>query len=194
MAVEYINRRDDTYYLHQGKTKTRKPKYFFSKKRDGLLATVIPDGYEIYENPNAQVFLRRTPAKVFTDEEISTVEDGVRQFAKLEHFKIDIKKNQIVIFLPDQDIESLVGMFLRYQRFSRSRIECELEKVLTYSPMMRFVLADESSRQFDAGKMCFTGPEEDWLFLDSGRNLKKLVKKYCSHLGKESFFELPWGC
>ncbi|KKM87650.1 hypothetical protein LCGC14_1266760 [marine sediment metagenome] len=56
MLVTYINRKEDIYYLHKGKTKTGKPKYFFSKKRNGDLVEKIPDGYEIYENPNAQVF------------------------------------------------------------------------------------------------------------------------------------------
>jgi hypothetical protein len=39
----------------------------------------IPQGYEIYENPNGRVFLRKiTPLKV-TEEEVSMVENGVRQ-------------------------------------------------------------------------------------------------------------------
>ena len=58
MAIEYINRKGDTYYLHERKTKTGKPKYHFSMKKDGELVESIPHGYEIYENPNAQVFLR----------------------------------------------------------------------------------------------------------------------------------------
>ena len=191
MAVEYINRREDTYYLHKGETKTGKPKYYFSKSEDGVLARSIPDGYEIYENPNAQVFLRRILPKVFTDEEISIVENGVKEFAGLEHFKIDTKKNQILIFLPNQDVEALVDILTRFGRVSRPRIVAELKKTLTYSPMMRFVLADKDSRCFDVERMCFMGPQEDWLLLDSCANLKKLVKEYCRHLGKDSFFELP---
>ena len=42
MAIEYVNRRGDTYYLHQGKTKTGKPTYFFSRKKEGTLAEAIP--------------------------------------------------------------------------------------------------------------------------------------------------------
>ena len=37
MPATYINRKEDIYYLHKGKTKTGKPKYFFSKKRNGNL-------------------------------------------------------------------------------------------------------------------------------------------------------------
>lgn len=186
MTVKHINRRGDTYYLHQGKTKTGKPKYFFSIKKDGILAKAIPDGYEIYENPNAQVFLRKIPPKIFTDEEISIVENGV----KLRDFKIDIKNNQIIIFLPDQDIDSLKDIFSDFVRYNDSRVDQLLERTLAYSPMMRFILTDEGSRKFQIERMCFLGSIDDWIFLNSDNNLKRLVKKYCPHLGKDSFFEL----
>src|SRR5438552_6407907 len=77
MGIEHVNRRGDTYYLHEGRTKTGKPKYFFSRKRAGTLAAALPAGYEVYENPNAQVFLRKTLPKLVTDEEVATVERGV---------------------------------------------------------------------------------------------------------------------
>jgi hypothetical protein len=56
MTIEHINRRGKKYYLHEGKTKTGKPKYFFSMKSEGNTIDAIPEGYEIYENPNAQFF------------------------------------------------------------------------------------------------------------------------------------------
>ncbi|TET47145.1 hypothetical protein E3J62_02360 [candidate division TA06 bacterium] len=189
MPVEYINRSGDTYYLHRGKTRTSKPKYFFSKKDDGVLVRTIPEGYEIYEHPNARVFLRRSSPKIFADEEISIVENGVRDFAKLQHFKIDIKKNQIIVFIVDQDVDSLKRLLSSSWGHSDSRVEEGLIRMLTYSPMMRFVLTDETRRIFDVERMCFLEPM-GWMFLDGGNSLRKLVKKYCYHLGKDSFFEL----
>ena len=57
MMFEYKNRKGKTHYLHVGKTKTGKPKYYFSMKKDGELVDAMPVGYEIYEHPaNAQVF------------------------------------------------------------------------------------------------------------------------------------------
>ena len=66
MVVTHVNRKRQTYFLHEGKTKTGKPKYFFSKESDGCLLDTIPDGYEIYENPNAQVFLRKAEPEIIT--------------------------------------------------------------------------------------------------------------------------------
>ena len=54
--VRYRNRKGKDYYLHVGKAGTGKPRYFFSTRKDEPLAPVVPQGYEIYEHPNAQVF------------------------------------------------------------------------------------------------------------------------------------------
>ncbi len=72
-----MNDKGQTYYLHQGVTKTGKPKYHFAMKSEGNLVDVTPEGFEIYENPNAQVFLRRIPPKMITDEERQLAEAGM---------------------------------------------------------------------------------------------------------------------
>ncbi len=54
MPITHTNAKGKTYYLHQGTTKTGKPKYHFSMQSEGTLAESIPAGFEIYENPNAR--------------------------------------------------------------------------------------------------------------------------------------------
>jgi len=92
MAVTWKNRREDVYYLHEGRTKTGKPKYYFSRSDKGMIVDNIPDEYEIYENPNAQVFLRRKLVSLIKDEELDLLERGVRQYADLKNFIVDRKK------------------------------------------------------------------------------------------------------
>ena len=53
MPVTHVNRKRDTYYLHAGKTKAGKPRYWFSKSTEGDLVETLPEGYEVYENPDA---------------------------------------------------------------------------------------------------------------------------------------------
>src|SRR4030042_2139499 len=148
MAVTYTNFRGDTYYLHKGKTKKGTPQYFFSKKREGALVVSIPEGYEIHENPNGRIILRKITAKQVTGQEISIVEKGIKQFSGVEHFKIDVKGKEITVFLPDQEIDTLVDHLSDLSFFKQPRLKEDLKKVLTYSPMMRFVLDDEKSRKF----------------------------------------------
>jgi hypothetical protein len=108
MAVEHINRKGQKYYLHQGTTKTGKPKYFFSQKSEGTLVQTIPDGFEVYENPNAQVFLQRIQPKIITLDEIATVEKGIQKFSHLQYCKIDVKKDTIYVCTPNQKGAALV--------------------------------------------------------------------------------------
>src|SRR5215472_15091192 len=111
VPITHINAKGKTYYLHQGTTKTGKPKYHFSMQSEGQLAESIPVGFEIYENPNAQVFLRRIPPKIITNEERQVVEDGMRKYAEVQDYKIDVKGNAIVVYTADQDIETLADVF-----------------------------------------------------------------------------------
>jgi hypothetical protein len=188
MTVTYINRKGNTYYLHQGTTKRGKPKYFFSMKEEGVLPESIPAGYEIYENPNARVFLRRIPPQVFTEEEISIVRNGVKALSALQDFKIEIKGKAIVVFEPDQGLDSLSKTISAISGRDSAEIKEILSSTLTYLPTMRFVLVDEKRRWFHVERMCYLG-DADWLLLDGG-DLKRLAEDYCPHLGRESFYEL----
>jgi hypothetical protein len=106
VPITYTNAKGKTYYLHQGTTKTGKPTYHFSMQSEGTLAETIPEGFEIYENPNAQVFLRRIPPKIITDEERQVVEDGMRTYASVQDYKIDVRGNAIAIHTAHQDSET----------------------------------------------------------------------------------------
>ena len=190
MTIEYINRKGKTYYLHQGQTKTGKPKYFFSMKSEGMLVSAIPDGYEIYENPNAQVFLRKISPQIITPQELAIVREGVKQYAKLDYFIVDVKDKQIIVYLCDQDVDALmeIGSFGLGKNSVKMREF--LTQSLSYSPMMQFVLDDDQTREFVVSRWCFRGSVDDWIFLDGSTDLKALVKKYARHLGKESFYDL----
>ena len=190
MTVTHTNRKGKTYYLYQGKTKTGKPKYFFAQRDEGELVETIPAGYEIYENPNAQVFLRRKRDPIITEEEVTTVEAGMRQYCRLERFIIDVKKNAIIIYTPDQDVDLLVDTFDSLRTPGRPSAKAVVEKFLTYSPMLRFVLVDKEQRLFETQRYNFLGSIDDWMTIDFKGTLPKLVKTYVQHLGEDSFYEL----
>ena len=111
MPITHTNAKGQTFSLYQGVTKTGKPKYYFAMQSEGTLAKAIPAGYEIYENPNAQVFLRRIPPKIITDEECRVVEEGMRRYATVKDYKIDVKGNAILIYTSEQDLDALADLF-----------------------------------------------------------------------------------
>jgi hypothetical protein len=188
--LSYINRRKQTYYLHQGQTKTGKPKYFFSLKKEGTLLDIIPEGYEVYENPNAQVFLRQIKPKLITEQEKIIVEKGVKKYSQVKHFLIDIKDKIISIYLPDDD-GNYLSEILKTQ--PQQKIKEAQETLLLhthYSPMMQFILVDKEKRLFLAQRYCFRGSVDDWIDISSTDQLENLVKQYVKHLGQDSYYEL----
>ena len=192
MPITHTNAKGKTYYLHQGTTKTGKPKYYFSTKSEGPLADAIPEGFEIYENPNAQVFLRRIPPKLITDEERQIVEDGMRKYAEVQDYKIDVKGNAIVVYTADQDIETLADVFkdMYPGPAANTQLMTLLRKEIHYSPMLQFMLEDAQRRTFVTQRYCFRGAIDDWVDIGTPGKLATLVQKYVKHLGKESYFEL----
>jgi len=164
MAVKYVNRKGQTFYLHEAKTKTGKPKYFFSMKDEGVLVESIPEGFEVYENPDAQVFLRKKKPQFITNSEIAIVREALRKHAKNQFCMVDVREKQIVVY------HSAGGDL--------------------YQKVLRFTLINEDSRKFVTERWCFLGSIDDWIHVSGSGDLATLVKKYAPHIGKESFYEL----
>lgn len=190
MALTYKNRRGDKYYLHKRETKKGNMKYYFSKKRDNDVLNKIPAGYEIYENPNAQVFLRKKSTPVLSDEEIGIVEEAMKKLCKLEKWKINVRKNVIEIHEACEKAEALRRVIMMLSPSIKSGgIEKIIDQTLNYIPLMRFFLFDKKNRIFSVERIFFSGSCDEWLFLESSDNLKYLAEKYCPHVGQESLFE-----
>ena len=192
MAYTHTNRKDKVYYLHQGKTKTGKAKYYFSQSDKGNTIDSIPDGYEVYENANAQVFLRRIQPKIITDEEVNLVKDSVKAYTKLSHFFVEAKGEKIIVHTPDQEVDdefiSKLSPFAQLRGFD---VKQYLAKRASFTPMMRFVLSDKVERTFYTERFCFRGSIDDWIYLESSDGtLLTQLKQYIKHLGQESFYEL----
>ena len=162
MAIQHVNRKGKTYYLHQGKTKTGKTKYFMSGRADGELAESIPEGFEIHEDPNALVSIRKVVPTLVTPEEVALVQESA-------------SKSAGVWALAQAEGEHIV---------------VHLREGSRYTPMFRFTLVDEQKRRFAVERWCFRGSIDDWFPLLSEGDLKPLVKKTLPHLGKESFYEM----
>ena len=167
MPVTYVNRYRDTYYLHAGKTKTGKPKYWFSTKAEGDLVDAIPEGYEVYENPDARVYLRKKPPQIVTPEEVAVVKEGVQRFAPDQNCLVDVRQADIIVY--------------------------HSKRGNMYQKMLRFTLDDKKDRTFRVQRWCFQGSIDGWidLWVSGGiGKLPDLVREFCPHIGQDSFYEL----
>lgn len=190
MVLTYENRRGDTYYLHQGLTKKGNPRYIFSRQKDDKVLKTITRGYEIYENPNGLVFLRKIQPKIFSNEEIAIVENGIRDYADLEFYKVDVKGNAIIIFLPLQDVDAIKEVASLSSLKTPEQINDLILKCITFGPEMQLILTDKEKRLFSLKRYCYRGATDHWLTLETSSDLESLAKKYFKHLEKESFFDL----
>jgi hypothetical protein len=188
-GVECTNRKSKTYYLHVGKTKKGNPRYHFSMEPPAELVKEIPEGYEIYENPNAQVFLRKIQPKEIMDQEIEIVESALKAHAKPTKYRVDVKGKVVTVFWTNQS-GGAMGEFSSF--FGMARIEEFCDRHAHFSPFLRFTLVDPQKRLFVAERFCFRGSIDDWMHLLGGGpdSLQTLVKRYVRHLGEESFYEL----
>ena len=194
MAFEYVNRRDERYYLLQGKTKTGKPTYYASRKARGVPCDQLPEGYEIYEHPEQGIVsVRKVRHSRVLPGERDILADLTRELAGIEHFCVDIQDDSLVIYTPSIDPASSVNALSRLFGPFAGGAASEREwigKHQTYLPMMRFTLVDEESRLYYLERWCFRGSIDDWFLLTGGHSLERLARKYLPHLGQESFYEL----
>jgi hypothetical protein len=192
VPITHTNAKGQTFSLYQGTTKTGKPKYYFAMQSEGTLAKAVPAGYEIYENPNAQVFLRRIPPKIITDEECQIVEEGMRTYAEVKDYKVDVRGNALLIYTADQDMETLAAIVCNphASREENTRRMTLLRQGIHYSPMLVFQLIDAQRRTFQTQRYCFLGSVDDWIEIGKPGKLTQLVKRYVKHLGQDSYVEL----
>lgn len=194
MVVKYVNRKGQTYYLHRGVTRAGKPRYYFSMRAEGDLAEEMPEGYEIYEHPNGQVYLRRVRPRRTTEEEVKVVEEELRRCERLRYYKVDVRGKAVVVYEPDQEVEGLKEVLSWLGRGKGEEVEGLVERLveqmLTYTAVLRFVLVDEEEREFVAERYCFLGRVDDWIGIGGPGDLRELAKRYVRHLGRESFYEL----
>ncbi len=188
MTLQHTNHKGVAYYLHKRTGKKSGSQYSFSRKEAGTPVKSIPKGYEIYENPNGRVFLRRIVPKKITQQEISVVENSIRQYAKLKDYKIDVKGKTITIYVPDLEIDELGACIDSFMPLDSSLLDKSLRNLLNYSLILRLVLTDEKKREFRVERAGFK--DDDWVLLDGSNDLQKLAKQYCRHLGKDSFYDL----
>jgi len=194
MAVQYLNRKGDKYYLLAGQTKTGKPKYYMSKKLGENAVQSVPEGYEIHESPaDGLVHVRKIRPSRLLPQEREQVSQAIRELTGQELFLVDIDGDSLVIYWPDTNADRTLEVLTRGRYVTTSRRESMkawLESTGSYSAMLRFTLVDADRRLFTAERWCFRGSIDDWIPLRGRQPLEVLLQAYVPHLGQESFFDL----
>ena len=189
-GLAYTNRMGDTYFLHEGKTKTGKVRYFVAKQpRDGALTT-MPEGFEFSESINAVVSVRKIQAsepKIPADD-IALVQAEMNHHSHLRDHRVDTIKDEIVIFEPENYQLGLDTNRVPDWFEIAFRNESRMNRRIRYNPVMKFVPTKKKT-EYRAHRMTYRG-HGGWSWEIESGPLPKVVKKLIRHIGKESFFEL----
>jgi hypothetical protein len=74
MAFTYTTRHGKTYHLHPGPKWGGGIQHYVSTDPAGPVADAIPEGFEIHETPNGQVYLRKKKPALIQPAELALVE------------------------------------------------------------------------------------------------------------------------
>ena len=99
------------------------------------------------------------PPKITTDAACEVVEAGMRTYATVKDYKIDVRGNAILIYTAEQDMDALAALFKDIYPDPTANVELmtTLRNTRHYSPMLVFQLMDATRRTFQTQRYCFLG-------------------------------------
>jgi len=186
--VQRVSRTGKTYYLVQRISKTGRPAYTFTTSAQGQPAAVIPEGYEVYENAEAQVFLRKKVTLLVSDAEMALIADALRAQGPAWRYWVEARKDTVTIHEAGGDMESLSDMCRTFR--SRGLTDDERRRHASYMAVLRFTLVDPETREYVTERYCFRGSVDDWIHIGGPGPLAPQCRKFIPHLGRESFYDL----
>ncbi len=193
VALAHRNRLGDVYYLHAGRTKTGKPRYFFARTvRDGALGT-MPSGYQTAESINGVVSVSRIDASApaVPSRALDLVHAALGRHPHLRFHRVDPVKGAIMVFEPSGGLagDALSEMSKAFGMGAGLFAErlAGLRARTWYSPVMKFV--PDGPGDYLVHRMTYRG-RGGWSWALSRAPLATLVAKYLRHVGTEQFFDL----
>jgi len=198
MPITYTNRKGTTYTLCMGKTKTGKPRYFFSREPKDEVLDQLPAGYKITESINGIVSCTSDrPGKILADE-LVVVEQILSHHPSAAQYRLNVRPDRIEVHEATiQDIAdvfgSLTGRGDGFPDFSPAVVQRFRERQIRkaqYSPVMQFILVDDVQRLFGAQRWCYRSSVDGWLRVDHADKLAALAARLIPRLGTETFFDL----
>ena len=193
--VKYTNRKGVIYYLHQGITKTGKPRYYFSPKNTGDLVFEIPDDFEIRESVNGRVSLVRVRPKEIKKSEVALIMALIENHPDAANYRLDVKPRELLIYeRVGPDMEAISSLFTSFgfpAKVAKERLDGILDEVSRFSPLLRFTLEDKARRIFRLERMSFLGSKDEWAYVDTDA-LETLAERMIPRRGSETLFEFDY--
>lgn len=192
-AFTYTNRMGALYYLHEGRTKTGKPRYYVAKTIGaGALATV-PSGFEMTESVNGVVSVRRSkPGQEDVPvEDLRLVEAAITKHPHLSGYMARILGSSVVIFEPDVPADRLRDVIVRSSLLGdvETYVDAKVKERLAQGRFAAVMKFERDGADYVLRRMTYRG-KGGWSWGLKSGSLPDLTKKYVASLGTESFYDL----
>ena len=189
MTVQYTNQSRQTYYLHKKSTKRGNLRYYFSKDNVENLVEKIPESFEIYENPNGQVFLRKKNKSFIRKDDLKLTEKLISENTDIEHFFINCQGNIMIIYLPDIDIEEISGMLNITMVGENIKLNQFNPGNLTYSPYINIIF-NLDKNEYVMEKIDNDDDLKRWITIDRSDDLESLILKNLKAIENKTYSNL----
>lgn len=138
----------------------------------------MPPGFEFYEHPvDARIVLRKKPKSKITDDEVSIIDQGMKQPETVKDYLLDRDKESIFVY---QTGHTEADIFCAKEL-------CHL--IQQYNAKLRFRKTDENN----VSSAALLPPEPllhyGWITLKTSPHLGDLAQKFCYHIDKGSLLE-----
>ena len=186
MAKEFKTRKGRTYYIKSRTTKKGNTTYFMTAKLDEECLNKSPDGYEVFEKYDTEIFyIRKKKELNFSNEDLTFIKKELKNNSSIDAYELDVNGGEIKIYTAEKgngmsSLKSLLSLDKQKMAFLGKAL-------LSYEERLKIQV---EGKEYIVMRYCYRGSVDDWIVIDAGDNLQELAKKNIIHLGKESYFEL----
>jgi len=192
MPVTYRNRKGVLYTLFAKTDRRGKVRYHFTSQAVEAPVDSLPAGYEIVENVNGMVSLARQRPALVLPGELRALDEALKRHPDAKNYRVQVKAKQVIIHEGiSAGFDLLMSMMSPVRPLAvLEKARREMEKLVRFTPVMRFTLVNEGGRVFRAERWAYGTLERDWV--DTGRSgpMAELAQELVPLLGTDEFFDL----
>lgn len=188
-ALAYTSRLGDVWYLHEGVTKTGKPRYFVARTPGDGALSAMPAGREFGESINGVVSVARIDpyAPKILPADLAALQAEVRRHPHLARYKVDESKGALVLHEPHGMGSTDIAGFAAMLGLDLSELGPLPQSRVRYTAVLKFTPGARPDL-WSVYRWVFRG-KGSWHWIGHG-SLAAIAKEYLPVVGTDAFFEL----
>ncbi|MEZ4410921.1 MAG: hypothetical protein R3A52_31255 [Polyangiales bacterium] len=187
--MTYVSSRGESWYLHEGVTKTGKPRYFVARSVGAGALAAMPEGREFRESINGVVSVARVDASAprVDPADLAALQAEVKKHRQLARHKVAELKGALVLHEPHGLGSMEMSAFATIFGLDPEALSGLPVTRVRYTPVLKFVTNPDAGT-WSVYRWVSLG-EGFWHWLGHGK-LLTLAREYLPAVGTDEFFEL----